>query len=311
MTATTQALLVETPAVEVASRSRTPRTRRRTKPRGSVISTVLIWLCVAYFVLPLLWLVFASTKTNSDLFSTFGFWFGPDFALWDNVVAVFNYRDGLFIRWMMNSLLYSVVSGVGSAFLSTAAGYAFAKYRFPADKLMFAIAIGGIMIPATALALPQYLLFGLYGMTNSPLAVILPALAMPIGVFIMRVYSADAIPDSLIEAARMDGAGELRIFFQIALRLLVPGFITVLLFSLVFSWNNYLLPLIMIRNEELFPVVVGLAQLNATSQQGSGAEVVFSTVITGSMVSVIPLVIAFAFLQRYWQNGLTAGSVKM
>lgn len=285
-----------------------PRPRRR-KPRKSV-ATIIIWLSVAYFVLPLLWLVFASTKTNAGLFDSFGFWFADDFALWDNIASVFAYRDGLFLRWMLNSLIYAGIAGLGAAFLSTLAGYSFAKYKFPGDKLLFALAIGGIMIPATALALPQYVLFGAYGMTNSPLAVILPALASPIGVYIMRVYSQDAVPDSLIEAARMDGAGEIRIFFQIALRLLVPGLVTVLLFSLVFSWNNYLLPLIMIRSEELFPVVVGLAQLSASTQQGGGTEVVFSTVITGSLLSVIPLVIAFIFLQRYWQTGLTAGSVK-
>jgi multiple sugar transport system permease protein len=275
------------------------------------VATIVIWISVAYFILPLIWLFFASTKTNSGLFSSFGFWFAADFALWDNIVAVFSYRDGIFIRWMLNSFFYAGAAGVGAAFLSTMAGYAFAKYKFPGDKLLFAIAIGGIMIPATALAVPQFVLFGAYGMTNSPLAVILPALASPIGVYIMRVYAQEAVPESLIEAARMDGAGEIRIFFQIAFRLLVPGFVTILLFSLVHSWNNYLLPLIMIRKEELYPVVVGLAQLNAVTQTGGGTEVVFSTVITGSLLSVIPLIAAFIFLQRYWQTGLTAGSVKM
>ena len=126
----------------------------------------------------------------------------------------------------------------------------------------------------------------------------------------MRVYAADAVDDSLIEAGRVDGAGELRIFFRIALRLLLPGIVTVLLFALVATWNNYFLPLIMLNYPELFPLTVGLAQWQATARRRRRSQALFSTVITGSLVSIIPLIIAFLFLQRYWQSGLAAGSVK-
>jgi multiple sugar transport system permease protein len=126
----------------------------------------------------------------------------------------------------------------------------------------------------------------------------------------MRVYAADAIPDSLIEAARVDGAGEFRIFWQVGLRLLGPGVITVLLFALVATWNNYFLPLIMLNSSGLYPLTVGLAQLQAASAAGGGAQALFSTVITGSLVSIVPLIIAFLYLQRYWQTGLATGGVK-
>jgi multiple sugar transport system permease protein len=285
-----------------------PRRRRR-GPRRT-LPTVLLWICTAYFVIPLVWLVIASTKSNSGLFTSFGLWFDDDFALWDNVVGVFDYKDGLFGRWLWNSAFYSFTAAAGAALLCTMAGYAFAKYRFPGDRLLFSTALGAIMIPATALAIPQYLLFSSYQLTNSPLAVILPALAAPIGVFIMRVYAADAVPDSLIEAARVDGAGEFRIFFTIGLRLMSPGVVTVFLFSLVGAWNNYFLPLLMIRSEELYPVTVGLAHLNGSASGGGGATVQFNTVITGSLISVLPLLIAFVYLQRYWQSGLAAGSIK-
>jgi multiple sugar transport system permease protein len=287
---------------------RSPRKRR--KRENSALLTVMIWLCTAYFVLPLAWLFIASTKSNSDLFTSFGLWFAGNFALWDNIVAVFQYEGGLFGRWMLNSVYYAGVAALAAAFISTMAGYAFAKYEFKGKKLLFSLALGAIMIPATALALPQYILASSFQLTDSPLTVILPAVASPIGVFIMRVYAQDAISDSLIEAARVDGAGELRIFLQIAFRLLGPGFVTVLLFSLVGAWNNYLLPLLMIRNDDLYPVTVGLAHLNGQIAASGGTSVIFSTVITGSLLSVIPLMLAFAYLQRYWQNGLTAGSVK-
>jgi len=290
-----------------AAPARVPRSARR-KPRALI--TVLLWVCVLYFVLPLTWLVFSSTKTNTGLFTSFGLWFSGDFALWDNLVALFSYKGGLFGRWLLNSLFYAGSAALISAMLSTMAGYAFAKYRFVGDRVIFAIILGSIMIPATALALPQFVLASTFQLTNSPLAVILPAIAVPIGVLIMRVFAQDAIPDSLLEAARVDGAGEVRIFFQISFRLLGPGFVTVLLFSLVGAWNNYLLPLMMIRSEELYPVTVGLAQLNAVSQGSGGGAVMFSTILTGALVSIIPLIVAFAYLQRYWQSGLTAGGVK-
>jgi multiple sugar transport system permease protein len=291
--------------------------RRRARNRGlapgerrSSLLTVLIWLAAAYFVLPLIWLLIASTKDNTGLFTSFGFGLAGEFHLWDNLVTLFTQRGGVFALWGWNTIVYSVVSGVGAAALSTAAGYAFAKYDFPGKKFWFAVVLGAIMVPTTALAIPTYLLFSGAGLTNSIWAIILPSLVSPFGVFLMRVFAEEAIPDSLLEAARIDGAGELRIFAQIGVRLLGPGIVTVLLFALVATWNNYFLPLIMLTDPSLFPLTVGLAQLQAASEAGGGATAQFSTVITGSLVSIVPLVIAFLYLQRYWQSGLSTGSVK-
>jgi multiple sugar transport system permease protein len=289
-----------------------PRARRRFDParRRSLPLTVLLWLCVLYFVLPLWWLLVSSTKDNSALFSTFGLWFGGDFSLGENLATLFSIRDGIFTRWMVNTLLYAVVSAVGATLLATMAGYAFAKYRFPGGRLLFSITLGAVMIPLTALALPTYLLFSSAGLTDTPWAIIIPSLVSPFGVYLMRVYAADAIPDGLIEAARVDGAGEFRIFWQVGLRLLGPGLVTVFLFTLVGTWNNYFLPLIMLNSSDLYPLTVGLAQIQAAASAGGGSQALFSTVITGSFVSILPLIIAFLFLQRYWQSGLATGGVK-
>jgi multiple sugar transport system permease protein len=305
MTATTARPRATNPAAP-------PRRRSRGLPgeRRSPVLTVLIWLAAGYFVLPLIWLLIASTKDNTGLFTSFGFGFAGQFHLWDNLVALFSTRSGVFAIWGWNTILYSVVSGVGAAALATAAGYAFAKYDFPGKKFWFAVVLGAIMVPTTALAIPTYLLFSGASLTNTVWAVILPSLVSPFGVFLMRVYAEDAIPDSLIEAARLDGAGEFRIFAQIGVRLLGPGIVTVLLFALVATWNNYFLPLIMLTDPSLFPLTVGLAQLQAASEAGGGASAQFSTVITGSLVSIVPLVLAFLYLQRYWQTGLSTGSVK-
>ncbi|MGB3909951.1 MAG: carbohydrate ABC transporter permease [Pseudolysinimonas sp.] len=269
-----------------------------------------MWLCALYFVVPLIWLFVSSTKDNSDLFTTFGLWFGDDFNLFANIVEVFTYQDGIYARWTLNTIFYAGVSAIGASLLATMAGYSFAKYRFPGDKALFSITLGAIMIPLTALAIPTYRLFSAGGITNTPWAVILPSLVSPFSVFLMRVYAADAVPDSLIEAARVDGAGEFRIFWQVAIRLLGPGIVTVMLFTLVATWNNYFLPLIMLNSGDLLPLTVGLAQQQATSAAGGGAQALFSTVITGSFVSIIPIIIAFLYLQRYWQTGLATGGVK-
>ncbi|WES64358.1 carbohydrate ABC transporter permease [Microbacter sp. GSS18] len=278
--------------------------------RRNWLLTVLLWLCVLYFVLPLWWLLVSSTKDNAALFSTFGLWFGGDLSLWENLQTLFTVRGGIFLRWLLNTVVYAVVSATGATMLAAMAGYAFAKYKFPGDKVLFSVTLGAIMIPLTALALPTYLLFSRMGLTDTPWAIIIPSLVSPFGVYLMRVYAADAIPDGLIEAARVDGAGEFRIFWQVGLRLLGPGLVTVFLFSLVATWNNYFLPLIMLNSSDLYPITVGLAQIQSAATAGGGAQALFSTVITGAFVSILPLIIAFLFLQRYWQSGLATGSVK-
>jgi multiple sugar transport system permease protein len=301
---------VTTTTIEEATSSSEQADRPRRKRSGkNTLLTVVMLFCVAYFLMPIFWLVVASTKSNSDLFTSFGLWFS-NFSLLQNLHDVFTFQNGVFSRWMVNSLIYAFLSGFGASALATAAGYAFAKYRFPGGNAMFTVVLGAVMIPMTALAIPTYLLFAGANLTNTAWAVILPSLVSPFGVYLMRVYAADAVPDSLMEAARVDGAGEMRIFFQIVFRLLVPGSITVLLFTLVATWNNYFLPLIMLNSPELFPLTVGLAQWQAASGAGSGSQALFSTVITGSLVSVLPLMAAFLFLQRYWQSGLGTGAVK-
>jgi multiple sugar transport system permease protein len=264
-----------------------------------------------YFLLPLFWLLVASTKTTGDLFATFGLWFSGSFALFENIGRTFTHDGGVYGRWMLNTLFYSVVSAGGAAFLAALGGYGFAKYKFRGNNLLFGIVLGAIMVPTTALAIPTYLLFSKVALVNTPWAIILPSLVSPFGLFLMRIYAQDAIADSLIEAGRIDGAGEMRIFFRLALRSLAPGIVTVLLFTLVATWNNYFLPLIMLNDPDLYPVTVGLAAWASQTAGGGGSTGdLLAVVVTGSMLSIVPLVAAFLMLQRYWQSGLTAGGVK-
>lgn len=282
------------------------------KPRKSPVLTIVLWMLLAYFMLPLAWLVVNATKSNVDLFATFGLSFAPTFALWDNIGQLFTYQDGIYVRWFANTILYAVVGAGGAAIIAAMGGYALAKFDFHFRKSVLVIVLGAAAVPGTALAVPTYMLFAQWGLINTELAVIIPALASPFGLFLMLVYAQDAVPDSMVEAARIDGAGEGRIFWTIALPLMAPGFVTVLLFQLVATWNNYFLPLIVLNQADKFPLTVGLSLWNKLANAGGVnlAQPLYPLVITGSLLAVLPLLVAFVFLQKYWQSGIAAGGVK-
>lgn len=299
----------------VLTESMTTVTKTRRRPgqllRTRILTTLLLSVFLIYTFLPLVYLVISSTKSNADLFGTFGFWFGNEFNLFENLSELFARENGVFLRWLGNSFLYAAVSGFGAAILSTAAGYAFAKFRFRGRTAGFALILGAVMIPQTALVIPIFLLLALMGLSNNPLGVILPSMISPIGVYLMRVYIEQGVDNELIDAARMDGAGEFRIFRDIVFRLVAPGFVTVLLLSFVGTWNNYFLPLIVLRSQEYFPLTVGLsAWYQLAASGGSGSQVLFSLVITGALVGIIPVIIVFLLLQRFWQGGLAVGALK-
>ncbi|MET9773223.1 carbohydrate ABC transporter permease [Streptomyces sp. NPDC006367] len=289
-----------------------PRPLRRARSRRSTPLTIAALAVLAYFLIPLVWLVIASTKSTQDLFGSFGLWFSDSPQPLANLRRTLTHDDGVFVRWLLNTAWYAGLSALGAALLAAAAGYGFAKYRFRGDRLAFNLVLGAVMVPTTALAIPTYLLFANFGLVNTPWAVILPSLVSPFGLYLMRIYAQDAVPDSLVEAARMDGAGELRIFLRIALRLLAPGLVTVVLFTLVATWNNYFLPLIMLNDPRQYPLTVGLSSWAAQAQNGGAgaSSEMLALVVTGSLISVVPLVVAFLMLQRYWQSGLAAGGVK-
>ncbi|MFC9689297.1 carbohydrate ABC transporter permease [Kribbella sp. NPDC056951] len=280
-----------------------------TKSKPSRLLTGLMVLYLIYTLVPLVWLVISATKTQDDLLSTPGLWFGDSFALFANIKQTLTYNNGIFLRWLGNTLLYVVVGAGGATLLATAAGYGLAKYKFAGRRAVFAVLLGAIAIPGTALAVPTFLLFSKLGLTNTVWAIIIPSLISPFGLYLMWVYASEAIPVELLEAARIDGAGEVRIFATVALRLLAPGVVTVLLFAVVATWNNYFLPLIMLSKPSLYPLTVGLTQWN-NQATGVGANPIYNLVITGSLLTIVPLVVAFLLLQRFWQSGLSAGSIK-
>ncbi|HYJ50698.1 MAG TPA: carbohydrate ABC transporter permease [Microbacterium sp.] len=288
-----------------------PSAHRRGRRGGRRIgSHVLLVILAIYFVIPIWWLFVAATKDTPGLFSSPAFWFDGNFALFENIAGLFAQQGGIYWRWLANSFIYAFAGGIGATILAILAGYGFAKYRFRGRSALFTIILGSVMVPLTALVIPTFILLSQYGIINTPWAVILPSLLSPFGVYLMRVYTQDAVPDEMLEAARIDGAGEIRTFFQVALPLLRPAIVTVLLLSVVGTWNNFFLPLAVLTNEQLLPVTVGLNRWTALSNAGAGGEQVWNLITTGSFISVLPLLLSFLFLQRYWQGGLALGSLK-
>ncbi|MFD0372814.1 carbohydrate ABC transporter permease [Streptomyces sp. NPDC127114] len=263
-------------------------------------------LAAVYMLFPLVWLVTAATKDAGGLLAGNAFSF-EGFDLGGNLSRLADHNDGIYFRWYLNSLLYAGLGALACSLISVAAGYAFDKYAFRGKEKLFGVVLLGVLVPTTALALPMYLLASEVGIVNTYAAVLLPVLVNPFGVYLARVFSAGYIPDEALEAARIDGAGELRTFWSIGLRMVMPGFVTVFLFQFTAIWNNFFLPLVMLSDQKLFPLSLGLYAWNSNAH----AEPDFyPLVVTGSLLAVVPLVVAFVSLQRHWKAGLTAGSVK-
>lgn len=302
---TQQSATVPIPTAQELVRGR-HRLPRRFNPE-SLVSMTILFLFVLYFLVPFFWLVVSSTKSAGDLFGTFGLWFAPNFNLGSNLAQLFTYNDGIYVRWLLNTLLYAGVGSLLGTFLSAMAGYALAKYVFRGRQLIFSIVLGAILVPGTALALPLYLLMSKVGLTNTYWAVLLPSIVSPFGVYLSRIYAASSVPDELLEAARIDGASEFRAF-TIAIYLMIPALVTILLFQFVAIWNNYFLPLVMLSDQKLFPITVGLQTWNVTT--GGANKFLYTLIISGALVSSIPLLAGCVLLQRFWRGGLGAGSVK-
>ncbi|MFF5008781.1 carbohydrate ABC transporter permease [Streptomyces phaeochromogenes] len=285
----------------------TPGTAQRPPLRRRIafVPTVTLLIGAIYCLLPVAWVVIASTKSGSELFSTFTFLPGTGFA--DNVKDLNAYRDGVYWKWMGNSALYAGLGALLSTVVSAFSGYALAIYRFRGRETIFNILMAGVLMPPVILAIPQYLLMAKADLTDSYASVLLPLILSPYGVYLARIYAAAAVPGDVVEAGRMDGASELRIFTRIALPMMVPGLVTVFLFQFVAVWNNFLLPYIMLSDDEKFPITLGLFTL---LEQGSNTPALYTLVITGALLAVIPLIALFLVIQRFWSLDLLSGAVK-
>ncbi|MET9243313.1 carbohydrate ABC transporter permease [Nonomuraea sp. NPDC003709] len=283
---------------------------RHTRPHKARTRVAVITGLVAftvYSVAPVWWLVVAATKSQSDLYTTNALWFA-EFRLWDNLRGLFTYQDGIFLTWMGNTLLYGLAGTAGMTLVSVACGYGLAMYRFRGRGVMMGAIIGSFLVPGALLTIPSFLLYTDLRLIDTPWAIIVPSFFNAFSVYLAKVYAEGAIPPELLEAARIDGAGEYRIFFLIGARLMSTGAATIFLLGFVGSWNSFFGPLVYLRDQYKWPVMLGLYSWlkvkvdNSTDLTG--------LVVVGSIISLIPMVALMISLQRYWRSGITLGSLK-
>jgi multiple sugar transport system permease protein len=271
--------------------------------------TAVAALAAIYVLAPIYWLVVASSKTTGQLFSSSTFLPAGHLSWAANFRLLFTVDGGYFKYWLLNSVIYAVVTAALATGVSTLCGYALAKYGFRGRPLVIGLVMGSLLVPSTALVVPLFLLEHDVGLVNSYQGVILPLLVYPFGVYLMSLFAADAVPDSLVDAARVDGAGEFRAFWKVSRPLLMPGMVTLFLLSFIGTWNNYFLPLVLLGTTTRFPLTVGLSGWASELNLAGAGQPLYPEVILGSVMSVLPMLILFPFLQKYIVRGLTFGAL--
>jgi multiple sugar transport system permease protein len=282
-----------------------------------LVAAVLVFFSV-FFVLPLAWLLMAPTKSQTQLNGLNGegpFDFGSFEQLAENWNNLVTFQDGIIWTWLGNSVLYSGVALVLTIVVTIPAGYALAMTTFKLRRLVLITTLMVMLIPNTALALPIFLELSTVRLIGTPWAVILPFAFFPFGVYLAYIYFSTTMSRDLLDAARIDGAGEFRVFRSIAMPLATPVIALVGFFNFVGNWNNYFLPFITQPGSRKMPVQVGLAELISNTSVFNPTNVASLTIslpqlALATLISVAPVLVVFLFSQRFLVTGLTAGATK-
>lgn len=270
------------------------------------------WLCVLLAVpafvwlVPTLWMVSLSFQPNDGLArTTASTWLG----LVPIPFTIENYADlfafGRTPLWFLNSVIVAGGMTLGVLFVSTTAGYAFARLRFPGKRLLLALTLLGLMVPEQAVFIPLYTMFADLGWHNSHHALILPRVAVPVGVFLMMQFFR-GIPHEIEEAAIVEGVSRLQIFRYIMLPLARPAMMTLAILTFLYAWNDYLWPLVSAQKPEIFTITLGLASLQSNFAQSEG----LGRVMASGVIASLPVVVLFLVFQRYVVQAMTAGGSK-
>ena len=288
--------------------------KKRVTPYAVVCIVLLIALAI-FFIFPLYWIVTGSVKEKSDIIIKAGEaikWF-PTTISWDNFARLFKTQTDfivkmpLAIRWLFNSVFISVISMLLTCITASLAGYALAKKRFWGRNFIFSLFVCAMALPKQVILVPLLSEMNVLGMTQttwgSLFAVIFPIVGWPFGVFLMKQFS-ESIPNEILEAARIDGAGELRTFFNVAFPLIKPGFGALAIFTFVNSWNEYPLQLVMLTSSEAKTIALGIAGLQSEMSND------FGLIMAGAALAAVPIIIVFLCFQKYFTQGITMGAVK-
>lgn len=294
-----------------------PRPQHELSPAdwlGRAFAVVVTVFFVVFFVVPILWLLIASGKSPHDLITTGPFAPGTGADLAANWEALVRFQDGIIFRWLGNSAYYSLVALAITLLTTIPAGYALALGDFRGRKVLLTTTLVVMLIPNTALVLPIFLELSAVNLIGTPLAAILPFSFYPFGVYLTYIYFSTSVPRDLLDAARIDGCGEVTVFLRVAMPLALPVIALVGFFSFVANWNNFFLPFLTVPGRAA-PVQVGLTELlssvpafNPTAAGVTSVEL--PTLAVATLLSITPVLLIFLFSQRFLVAGLTAGGTK-
>jgi multiple sugar transport system permease protein len=288
---------------EIVSGTRVQRAPRRAerRPGGSLLVYVLLLIGLVFLVGPFLWMIASSVKTSAELHRVPPTWIPQSFTL-DNYATIFTKLN--FPQYLFNSVTVAAIVVASNLLFCSMFGYALAKLRFPGKNAAFLLVLATLMVPQTVYLVPLFVLMSNLNLVNSLPGIFLPFAAQAFGVFLMRQFI-QGIPDELLEAARIDGAGEFEIFWKVVLPLLGAPLATLAIFTFLGSWNNFLWPLIVATSDDKYtlPVAVGVFSIGQNA-------IDYGLLMAGSVVLIAPVLTLFLLLQRYVQQGIATTGLK-
>ncbi len=271
------------------------------RERSSPLTYVVLTLGLAVMVLPFLWMALSSLKPEGEVMAVPPTWW-PETVTTENYRTLFERLD--FPTFFLNSTIVAAAVTVGNVVFCSMLGYALAKLDFPGRRTLFAVVLGTLMVPGVVTFVPLFVLVTNLGLANTLTGMFLPFLVGPFGVFLMRQYMG-GLPDELIHAARVDGAGELRIFFRVILPLCGPAMASLGILTFLASWNNFLWPLVVAQTEDKYTLPVALA-LYSIGQNATR----YGLLLAGAVVVVVPVIVVFLVLQRWIMQGIAMTGIK-
>ncbi len=271
---------------------------------ASALAKHIVLIAVSIvFLVPFYWMVTSALKDNSQIFAFEPQWW-PDPVRWDNFPTAMNFPGFPYLRLLGNSVFYATAVTIGTVFSCAAIGYGFARLRFPGRDLLFGITLATLMIPPIVTFIPTYMLFAAAGLTGSYAPLIIPRfLGDAFYIFMLRQFFR-GIPADLSDAARIDGASEFRIFWEIMLPLVRPALIVVAVFSILYTWHDFFGPLIYLQDPMSYPLSLGLYAFR------SQRAMEWALIMTGATLTVLPLIFVFLFTQRYFIRGVAMTGLK-
>lgn len=268
--------------------------------RNRAVLYVIMTGLLLIVVTPFIWMVLGSVKTQGELLQVPPTWL-PEHPTWDNFRRLF---ERPFAKFFTNSAIVALVVTAGNLLLSSMLGYALAHLRFPGKKILFGAVLGCLMIPGLVTFIPQYVLVVNMGLADTLPALILPFLVQPFSVFLMRQFFL-GMPRELLEAGRIDGVGEIAIFFRIYLPLAGPAFATLGILTFLGSWNNFLWPLVVSSSQDTYTLPVALALISTGENQTD-----YGLLLAGATLIVLPILVVFLIFQRHFVQGIAGTGIK-